>query len=59
MRRSDGRRVADAYCVGEFLGRSRRVNAGVRIAHYSNGNFFPRNAGLSIPLTFALGYTFQ
>ncbi|MBK6826807.1 MAG: acyloxyacyl hydrolase [Chitinophagaceae bacterium] len=29
---------------------------GIRIAHYSNGNLFPQNDGVKIPLTFNLGY---
>ncbi len=41
-----------------FLGRSRKLTAEVRIAHYSNGNLFPRNAGVTIPLGLLLGSTF-
>jgi hypothetical protein len=44
--------------AGVFLGRNRRVTAEVRIAHYSNGNLFPQNAGVTIPLGFYLGSTF-
>ena len=49
----------DFMGVGFYAGKGRHVNAEVRIAHYSNGNLFPHNAGLSIPLTFNLGYTFH
>ena len=39
-------------------GRSRNLNIGVKINHYSNGNIFTQNAGVKIPLTFSLGYAF-
>ncbi len=48
----------DFMGVGMHLGRQRNVNAEVRIGHYSNGNLFPQNAGVTIPLTFNLGYAF-
>jgi len=56
-----GRRFTfqDFMGVGVFAGKERHVDAEVRIGHYSNGNLFPQNAGLSIPLTFNLGYTFH
>ena len=55
-----GRRFTfqDFMGAGVFLGRNRRVTAEVRIAHYSNGNLFPQNAGVTIPLGFYLGSTF-
>ena len=43
---------------GAFIGRNRRVAAGVKINHYSNGNIFTENAGVKVPLTLTLGYTF-
>jgi Lipid A 3-O-deacylase (PagL) len=49
----------DFMGVGVYVGNGRHVNAEVRIGHYSNGNLFPQNAGISIPLTFSLGYTFH
>lgn len=48
----------DYMSAGVFLGRKRRVTGEVRIAHYSNGNLFPQNAGVTIPLGFYLGSTF-
>jgi hypothetical protein len=56
-----GRRFTfqDFMGVGVYAGRQRHVNAEVRIGHYSNGNLFPQNAGVSIPLTFNIGYTFD
>lgn len=48
----------DFMGMGLYIGKDRRINAEVRIAHYSNGNLFPENEGVKIPLTFNLGYTF-
>ena len=55
-----GRRFTfqDFMGAGVFLGRKRRVAAEVRIAHYSNGNLSPQNAGVTIPVGFYLGTTF-
>ena len=46
----------DFMGIGMFAGKNRHLNAEVLINHYSNGNIFPDNAGLKIPLTFTLGY---
>jgi opacity protein-like surface antigen len=48
----------DFMGVGLFTDHRRRVNAEIRIAHYSNGNLFPRNPGVTVPIGFNLGYTF-
>lgn len=48
----------DLMGIGIFSGRNRNLNAEVRIGHYSNGNIFPYNEGVKIPLTFNLGYAF-
>jgi len=48
----------DFLGAGVFAGRNRHLNAEIRIAHYSNGNLFPQNAGVTIPLGFNLGYAF-
>ena len=55
-----GRRFTfqDFMGTGVFLGRKRRVAAEVRIAHYSNGNLFPQNPGVTIPLGFYVGTSF-
>ena len=55
-----GRRFTfqDFMGAGVFAGRSKHLNAEIRIAHYSNGNLFPQNAGVTIPLGFNLGYAF-
>jgi len=49
----------DFMGVGIFTGKKRKMNAEIRIAHYSNGNIFPNNDGVKIPLTFNLGYSFE
>jgi hypothetical protein len=49
----------DFMGVGIFTGKKRKMNAEIRIAHYSNGNIFPHNDGVKIPLTFNLGYSFE
>ena len=48
----------DFMGVGTFIGRTRRISAGLKINHYSNGNIFTANAGIKVPLTVTLGYTF-
>jgi hypothetical protein len=48
----------DFIGIGAFIGKNRRVSAGLKINHYSNGNIFTRNAGIKVPLTVNLGYTF-
>jgi hypothetical protein len=48
----------DFMGIGTIAGKKRNVYGGLRIAHYSNGNIFPQNEGLMIPLSFQLGYSF-
>jgi opacity protein-like surface antigen len=48
----------DFMGAGVLLGRSRRIAADIRIVHYSNGNLFPQNAGVTIPPGFYIGSTF-
>jgi hypothetical protein len=43
---------------GVFAGKQKQLNAEIKIAHYSNGNLFPQNNGVMVPLTFGLGYSF-
>jgi len=49
----------DFMGFGVFAGKKRKLNAEVRIAHYSNGNIFPQNNGVMIPLTIGIGYSFD
>ncbi|HUR66360.1 MAG TPA: acyloxyacyl hydrolase, partial [Chitinophagaceae bacterium] len=46
----------DFMGLGVFAGKKRKLFAGLRIAHYSNGNLFPENDGVKVPLTLDLGY---
>jgi hypothetical protein len=48
----------DFMGVGLFLGARRHLNLNLKLNHYSNGNIFPQNAAVMIPLTFGVGYTF-
>jgi hypothetical protein len=48
----------DYMGIGFFVGQERKLNTKIRIAHYSNGNLFPQNEGVKIPLIFNVGYTF-
>jgi len=46
----------DTMGAGLFFGTSRQYNAEFKIGHYSNGNLFPQNAGVKVPLALHLGY---
>jgi hypothetical protein len=48
----------DFMGAGVFFGARRSMTAQVKINHYSNGNIFTHNAGLKVPLTFGIGWTF-
>ncbi len=48
----------DFMGLGFYAGAKRQLNAEFKIVHYSNGNIFPYNPGLTIPLTFNFGFTF-
>jgi len=48
----------DFMGAGIFFGARRSMTAQVKINHYSNGNIFTHNAGLKVPLTFGIGWTF-
>lgn len=48
----------DIMGLGVFFGKKRKYNFEFRIMHYSNGNIFPKNAGVAIPIQFTFGKTF-
>ena len=48
----------DFISSGVLIGRRHKISAEVRIAHYSNGNLFPQNPGVTVPLGFYLGTAF-
>jgi hypothetical protein len=48
----------DFMGMGINAGKKRQVNAEIRIIHYSNGDLFPDNGGVKVPLSFNVGCTF-
>lgn len=48
----------DLLGIGSFIGKKRHWNAELNIGHFSNGNIFPYNGGVKVPLTFCFGYNF-
>ncbi len=48
----------DFMGMGIYAGKKREINAEIRILHYSNGDLFPDNNGVKVPLTFNMGFTF-
>ena len=49
----------DAMGIGMFTGKKKNLNAGLRIAHFSNGNIFSQNNGVKVPLTLSFGYVLK
>jgi hypothetical protein len=43
---------------GVVLGAAKRIVLGVKLNHYSNGNLFPENAAVAVPVTFTFGWAF-
>lgn len=48
----------DNMGAGIFFGEERKYNAELKIGHYSNGNIFPNNDAVKVPLSLNLGYAF-
>ena len=48
----------DAMGSGVFFGKKRNYNAELKIGHYSNGNVYPSNEAVMVPLSLNLGYAF-
>lgn len=48
----------DTMGMGIFFGEKRNLNAELKIGHYSNGNIFPLNGAVKIPLSVNVGYAF-
>jgi len=48
----------DNMGAGVYYGKLRNFNTEIKIGHYSNGNIYPANEAVKIPLTLNLGYTF-
>lgn len=48
----------DFFGIGTFLGKTKHLNLNLQFLHFSNGNLFPDNPGVDVPLMFGLGYAF-
>lgn len=48
----------DNMGAGVFFGEHRQYNAELKIGHYSNGNIFPSNDAVKVPLSINVGYAF-
>jgi opacity protein-like surface antigen len=48
----------DFMGVGVFFGAKRNFTAEMNLNHYSNGNIFPHNDAVKVPLSFSFGYCF-
>lgn len=46
----------DLMGAGFFTGKKKNLSIEFMLGHYSNGNIFPRNAGIMLPLQLNLGY---
>jgi hypothetical protein len=44
--------------IGGYIGHQKLLNTEISIGHFSNGNLFPDNAAVKIPLSFSIGYSF-
>lgn len=45
----------DFMGINAFAGAKKKIYAGLRIAHFSNGNMLPDNEGVKVPLTLNMG----
>lgn len=48
----------DLMGIGMYAGRSRHFNLELRVGHYSNGDLFPENNGVKVPLSLNTGFAF-
>lgn len=48
----------DNMGTGVFFGEKRNLNLELKIGHYSNGNIYPNNDAVKIPLSLQIGHTF-
>jgi hypothetical protein len=48
----------DFIGFGTYLGKAKHFNMNIQLMHFSNGNLFPENPGVDVPLMFGLGYSF-
>jgi hypothetical protein len=48
----------DNMGIGVFFGKNRNYNAELKIGHYSNGNIYPSNESVKVPLSINIGYAY-
>lgn len=48
----------DTLGVGAAFGAKQNINFEATLVHYSNGDIFPQNSGLDVPIVLSLGYSF-
>jgi Outer membrane protein beta-barrel domain/Lipid A 3-O-deacylase (PagL) len=48
----------DTMGAGVFFGKKRNYVAEMKIGHYSNGNIYPYNESVMVPLSLSIGYAF-
>jgi hypothetical protein len=48
----------DFLGAGVVVGTSKHATIGVKLNHYSNGNLFPENAAVTVPVTVTFGWAF-
>ncbi|HEY6953905.1 MAG TPA: acyloxyacyl hydrolase, partial [Flavisolibacter sp.] len=48
----------DFMGIGSYIGNRKLFNFEMNIGHFSNGNLFPNNGAVKIPLSFVVGYSF-
>jgi hypothetical protein len=48
----------DFMGFGIFLGHKKNINISAKVVHYSNGNLFLKNAGISVPVNIGIGIAF-
>ncbi|MGZ3881612.1 MAG: acyloxyacyl hydrolase [Flavisolibacter sp.] len=47
----------DFMGIGSYIGNRKAINFEMNIGHFSNGNIFPNNGAVKIPLSFVIGYS--
>ena len=49
----------DLMGFGACFGKDKNIDMNIKIGHYSNGNLFPTNPGVDVPITLSAGYAFD
>lgn len=48
----------DLMGIGGFFGKKKHLNVALTLGHYSNGNLFPNNPGVTVPMIISVGDAF-